>query len=137
MSKSDMPIPPSRAVPADAARMRGVPTDPDAYPGSTPAVAAHNNHRGPAERPAADPVLEQLRSRKIARKGLNVHIYTAVSDAFMAFVDEYELPKGDTVSMAMQEFLERRGRTVAGVPRITPLPAPPGDPHDPAGHEAR
>lgn len=137
MSKSEMPIPPSRAVPADAARIRGVPNDADAYPGSAPASAAHNNHRGPAEQPASDPVLEQLRSRKIARKGLNVHIYQAVSDAFMGFVDEYELPKGDTVSMAMQEFLERRGRTVPGVPRITPLPTPPGDLHDPAGPEAR
>jgi hypothetical protein len=126
MSKPELPIPPSRAVPAETARMRGVPNDSDAHLGSVSALAAQHNHVG-ADQSPPDPVLEQLRSRKIARKGLNVHIYTAVGDAFMAFVEDYDLPKGDTVSMAMQEFLERRGRTIPGVPRITPLPTPTGD----------
>lgn len=126
MSKSELPIPPSRAVPAETARVRGVPNDSDAHVGPVSAFAAQHNNVG-AEQSPPDPVLEQLRSRKIARKGLNVHVYTAVSDAFMAFVEDYDLPKGDTVSMAMQEFLERRGRTIPGVPRITPLPTPTGD----------
>lgn len=126
MSKPELPIPSSRAVSAEAARMRGVPNDADPHLGPASVLAAQNNHVG-ADQSPPDPVLEQLRSRKIARKGLNVHIYTAVSDVFMAFVEDYDLPKGDTVSMAMQEFLERRGRTIPGVPRITPLPTPTSD----------
>lgn len=43
---------------------------------------------------AADPALEQPRSRKV-RIGLNVHIKSQVHTAFAAFLDEYELPKGE------------------------------------------
>jgi hypothetical protein len=122
MASNDLPLPPARAVPAGAARMRGVPNDPGVRSSSVSAVPEHH---GATVRDivAADPALEQLRSRKIPRKGLNVHIYSAVHNSFMDFVESYDLPKGDTVSMAMQEFLERRGVRVPGVPRVTQLPA--------------
>jgi hypothetical protein len=68
---------------------------------------------------AHDPALEQLRSRKVRRTGLNVHINSQVHTAFAAFIDEYELPKGDATSLAIQEFLERRGVVIPGV-----LPTP-------------
>jgi hypothetical protein len=136
MASSDLPLPPARAVPAGAARMRGVPNEPGVRPSSVSAVPQHSE-ASVRDIVAADPALEQLRSRKIPRKGLNVHIYTAVHNSFMDFVETYDLPKGDTVSMAMQEFLERRGVRVPGVPRVTPLsaalPADTGGEADDAG----
>jgi hypothetical protein len=78
---------------------------------------------------AHDPALEQLRSRKVKRTGLNVHINSQVHTAFAAFIDQFELPKGDATSLAIQEFLERRGVVIPGVARV--LPSPP-----PAGHNA-
>lgn len=43
-----------------------------------------------------------------------MHINTNVHNAF-AVIDEYELPKGDAASLAIQEFLERRGVQIPGV----------------------
>ena len=119
MANNDLPLPPARAVPAGASRSRS-----DKSVGRPAVVTAVPAHRETAvsEMVSADPALEQLRSRKIPRKGINVHIYAGVHDSFMDFVDNYELPKGDTVSMAMQEFLERRGMVIPGVPRLLPLP---------------
>jgi hypothetical protein len=75
-----------------------------------------------ADTVAADPALEQLRSRKVRRTGLNVHVNSSVHKEFASFVDTYDLPKGDTVSLAIQEFLERRGVVIPGVARVLPLP---------------
>jgi hypothetical protein len=104
---------------------------------SLPAPAAKQDH-GCRDQALSDSVLEQLRIRKIARVGLNVHVYAAVSDALLAFVAHYELPKGDTASIAMQEFLEERlGRSIPGIPRITPLPTTTGEVHDESGPATR
>lgn len=118
---SAMPLPSARgrAVSPDAARVRGVP--------SGAAAAAPAAQPGPAGSAVADlvahdPALEQLRSRKVKRTGLNVHINSQVHTAFAAFIDEYELPKGDATSLAIQEFLERRGVQIPGVARVLPPP---------------
>lgn len=117
---SSIPLPSARgrAVSSDAARMRGVPSG---------AAAAAPAQPGPvgnvvADYVAHDPALEQLRSRKVKRTGLNVHINSQVHTAFAAFIDEYELPKGDATSLAIQEFLERRGVQIPGVARVLPPP---------------
>jgi hypothetical protein len=115
---SSMPIPAARgrAVSPDAARMRGVPTGVAAVPPAPQSGPAAANPV--ADLVAHDPALELLRNRKVKRTGLNVHINSHVSDAFAAFIDEYELPKGDTTSLAIQEFLERRGVQIPGVARV-------------------
>lgn len=114
-----LPNPRGRAVSSDAARMRGVPAGAAAAPAGV--------QPGPGGNPVADlvahdPALEQLRSRKVKRTGLNVHINSQVHTAFAAFIDEYELPKGDATSLAIQEFLERRGVQIPGVARVLPPP---------------
>jgi len=118
----DMPLPAARgrAVSQDAARMRGVPSSgaAAAAPAAPPAAAGNQV----ADFVAHDPALEQLRSRKVKRTGINVHINTNVHNAFAAFIDEYELPKGDAASLAIQEFLERRGVQIPGVARALPPP---------------
>ncbi|MEU0497944.1 hypothetical protein [Mycobacterium sp. NPDC006124] len=99
--------------------MRGVPSGTAAAtPAASPAAAGHQV----ADLVAHDPALEQLRSRKVKRTGINVHINTNVHNAFAAFVDEYDLPKGDAASLAIQEFLERRGVHIPGVARALPPP---------------
>jgi hypothetical protein len=116
-----MPLPASRgrAVSADAARSRGVAADVPYAPASLPSAPPTTLV---ADTVAADPALEQLRSRKVRRTGLNVHINSSVHKEFAAFVDTYDLPKGDAVSLAIQEFLERRGVVIPGVARVLPLP---------------
>lgn len=118
----DMPLPAARgrAVSPDAARMRGVPSSTAAAAASAAPPAAAGNQV--ADFVAHDPALEQLRSRKVKRTGINVHINTNVHNAFAAFIDEYELPKGDAASLAIQEFLERRGVQIPGVARALPPP---------------
>jgi hypothetical protein len=116
----ELPLPSARgrSVSPDAARVRGVPSTP-----SSPATQVFASPASAvAERVAADPALEQLRSRKVKRTGLNVHINSQVHTAFAAFIDEYELPKGDATSLAIQEFLERRGVVIPGVARVLPPP---------------
>lgn len=116
-----MPLPNARgrAVSPDAARVRGVPSAAASTPAMVPAGSAGNPV---ADLVAHDPALEQLRSRKVKRTGLNVHINSQVHTAFAAFIDEYELPKGDATSLAIQEFLERRGVQIPGVARVLPPP---------------
>lgn len=122
MAKSDsaLPLPNARgrAVSPDAARVRGGSSTaaPSAPTGSSPNPVA--------DVVAHDPALERLRSKKVKRTGLNVHINTQVHSAFAAFVDQFELPKGDATSLAIQEFLERRGVVIPGVARVLPPPAP-------------
>ena len=118
----DMPLPAARgrAVSQDAARMRGVPSSGAAAAAPAAPPAATGNQV--ADFVAHDPALEQLRSRKVKRTGINVHINTNVHNAFAAFIDEYELPKGDAASLAIQEFLERRGVQIPGVARALPPP---------------
>ncbi len=130
----DMPLPTARgrAVSQDAARMRGVPSGTAAAtPAATPTAAGHQV----SDLVAHDPALEQLRSRKVKRTGINVHINTNVHNAFAAFVDEYDLPKGDAASLAIQEFLERRGVHIPGVARALPPPVA-GVPSVTDGHPA-
>jgi len=118
--EASMPLPNARgrAVSQDAARVRGVPSTAAPAPTTQP-----NSSVNPvADFVAHDPALEQLRSRKVRRTGINVHINTNVSNAFTAFIDEYDLPKGDTASLAIQEFLERRGVHIPGVARALPPP---------------
>ncbi|WP_149655915.1 hypothetical protein [Mycobacterium simiae] len=107
---------------ADAARVRGVPSGAAA---PQPGLGANPV----ADFVAHDPALEQLRSRKVKRTGLNVHINSQVHTAFAAFIDEYELPKGDATSLAIQEFLERRGVVIPGVARVLPPPVAPDPAH--------
>lgn len=118
----DMPLPAARgrAVSQDAARMRGVPSNTAAASPATAPPSPVGNQV--ADFVAHDPALEQLRNRKVKRTGMNVHINDNVHNAFAAFIDEYELPKGDTASLAIQEFLERRGVTIPGVARALPPP---------------
>lgn len=115
-----MPVPNARgrAVSQDAARVRGVPAA--SAPAPTTNVSSHV-----ADMVAHDPALAQLLSRKVKRTGLNVHINTMVHNAFSAFIDEFGLPKGDAASLALQEFLERRGVLIPGVARVLPQPAQP------------
>lgn len=125
---SSMPLPPARgrAVSADAARSRGGPSSVAPVQAAPTPVANHapasQTGTQVADLVAHDPALEQLRSRKVKRTGLNVHINSQVHNAFAAFIDEYELPKGDATSLAIQEFLERRGVQIPGVARVLPLP---------------
>lgn len=119
--KDAMPVPNprGRAVSPDAARGRGgVAPAPDLRAAPQPHSAANPV----ADMVAHDPALEQLRNRKVKRTGMNVHINTHVSNAFAAFIDEYDLPKGDAASLAIQEFLERRGVNIPGVARALPPP---------------
>ena len=118
-AKDNMPLPNARgrSVSQDAARVRGV----SAVPTQAPSQS-HSAANPVADFVAHDPALEQLRSRKVKRTGINVHINTHVSQAFAAFIDEYDLPKGDAASLAIQEFLERRGVNIPGVARALPLP---------------
>jgi hypothetical protein len=118
----DMPLPAARgrAVSPDAARMRGVRNTGAAASPTAPQPNPVSNQV--ADFVAHDPALEQLRSRKVKRTGINVHINTNVHNAFAAFIDEYELPKGDAASLAIQEFLERRGVQIPGVARALPPP---------------
>jgi hypothetical protein len=115
-----MPLPNARgrAVSQDAARTRGGTLTPELRAAPQPSAAANPV----ADFVAHDPALEQLRSRKVKRTGMNVHINTNVSNAFAAFIDEYDLPKGDAASLAIQEFLERRGVHIPGVARALPPP---------------
>ncbi len=113
-----LPSPRGRAVSPDAARGRGGASTPDLRAAPQPSSAANPV----ADLVAHDPALEQLRNRKVKRTGMNVHINTHVSNAFAAFIDEYDLPKGDAASLAIQEFLERRGVNIPGVVRALPLP---------------
>ncbi len=114
-----LPNPRGRAVSQDAARSRGgVAPAPDLRAAPQPHSAANPV----ADMVAHDPALEQLRNRKVKRTGMNVHINTHVSNAFAAFIDEYDLPKGDAASLAIQEFLERRGVNIPGVARALPPP---------------
>ncbi|RFZ10385.1 hypothetical protein DSM43518_02299 [Mycobacterium marinum] len=118
--ESSIPIPAARgrAVSPDAARVRGGASNQAAPPAAQPGPAANPV----ADYVAHDPALELLRNRKVKRTGLNVHINSHVSDAFAAFIDSYDLPKGDTVSLALQEFLERRGVQIPGVARVSAPP---------------
>ncbi len=118
----DMPLPAARgrAVSQDAARMRGVPSSAAAAaaPAAPPAAAGPpGGHIG-----AHQPARAQLRSPHVKPPRINVHINTNVHNAFAAFIDEYELPKGDAASLAIQEFLERRGVQIPGVARALPPP---------------
>jgi hypothetical protein len=132
-----LPIPPARgrAVGPDAARMRGVPTGASAAAAAPPALQP-----GPAaanlvaDLVAHDPALQLLRHRKVKRTALNVHINSYVAEAFAAFIDEQDLPKGDTTSLAIQQFLERCGVQIPGVARSLPpaLSAVPSEGDGPA-----
>lgn len=131
MAKNDeIPLPSSRAVQAGASRMRGGPVRGEPQPGvgmSAQVVAAVPHRNEVADRVANDPVMERLRSKKIKRVGLNVHVDARVHQAFQAFVDEFDVPKGDLASTALQEFLERRGVHIPGVTRLAPPPANDGN----------
>lgn len=117
-SSMPLPNPRGRTVSPDAARTRGGSPAPDLRAAPQPSAAANPV----ADFVAHDPALEQLRSRKVKRTGMNVHINSHVSNAFAAFIDEYDLPKGDAASLAIQEFLERRGVHIPGVARALPFP---------------
>lgn len=124
MVKQDMPLPAARgrAVSQDAARSRGLSSASAATPAAVPAPQPAPAGNQVADYVANDPALELLRNRKVKRTGLNVHINSHVSDSFAAFIDAYDLPKGDTTSLAIQEFLERRGVQIPGVARVLPPP---------------
>lgn len=133
MARDSMPLPAARgrAVSADAARNRGgVAAVPNAAPTSYSSPGSTV-----ADYVAADPALEQLRSRKIKRTGMNVHINAAVHTSFQAFIDEWGLPKGDATSLAIQEFLERRGVVIPGVARVLAPPPPSPEAPDTADTE--
>lgn len=123
-----LPLPSSRsrAVAPDATGRRGARSEESRPAATSRNVAAVRLPQRDGARTrdlvAADPALELLRAKKTKRTGINVHILEAVNNSFMQFVNEFELPKGDTVSMAMQEFLERRGVTIPGVPRLIAEP---------------
>lgn len=121
MAKNDsLPLPSTRAVAPDAARTRG--TGPTRREMSAAAVRGATGVGLPH-----DPALERLRRRKAQRKAMNVHVEGAVLDAFSAFVDAEDFPKGETVSLALQEFLERRGIMIPGLAPVLPAPDPAPD----------